>query len=121
MNAFTAILMGGIPLTLFAWAGSRVRSRIDKKQDAERWLLFLLGVITVLLAGMLISILSSNQTPAAFFLILPSMWGAQAALFLFFFSGDESLRSSSVLYVDGKRRKRTRSTSSKQQRDGFVF
>ena len=78
MNAFTAMLMGVIPLTLFAWMGSLVRSGIDKKQDAERWLLFLSGLVTLLLAGMLISILSSNRTPAAFFLILPSLWGAQA-------------------------------------------
>ena len=90
MNAFTAMLMGVIPLTLFAWMGSLVRSGIDKKQDAERWLLFLSGLVTLLLAGMLISILSSNRTPAAFFLILPSLWGAQAALFLFFFSGDRT-------------------------------
>ncbi len=91
MNAFTAMLMGVIPLTLFAWTGSHIRGGIDKKQDAERWLLFLLGLVTLLLAGMLIPILfSANQTPVTFFLILPSLWGSQAALFLVFFSGDRT-------------------------------
>lgn len=91
MNAFTAMLMGVIPLTLFAWMGSHIRGGIDKKQDAERWLLFLLSIVTLLLAGTLISILSSaNQTPVVFLLILPSLWGSQAALFLFFFSRDRN-------------------------------
>lgn len=92
MNVFTALLMGVIPLTLFAWIGTHVRSGMDKKQDAERWLLFLLGAITVLLAGMLVSILSSSQAPTAiaFFLILPSLWGFQATLFLFLLSEDRT-------------------------------
>ncbi|MGD8402665.1 MAG: hypothetical protein PVJ21_03325 [Anaerolineales bacterium] len=90
MNAFTALLMGVLPLTLFAWMGAKVRTETDEKQATERWLLFLLGLVTLLLAGMLVLILSSNQTPAAFFLILPSLWGSQTALFLFLFSRDRT-------------------------------
>jgi hypothetical protein len=89
MNAFTALLMGVIPVILFAWIGSRVRSGTDKSQEAERWLLFLLSVITVLLFGMIISILSfNNRISASSFVFLPCLWGAIAATLLHFFSGN---------------------------------
>ena len=61
MTVFTALLMGAIPVSLFAWIGSRVRTGTNEMQDSERWLLFLLGVITLLMGGMLTSILASDN------------------------------------------------------------
>lgn len=89
MNAFTALLMGIIPLTLFVWIGSRIPSGTDGKGTAERWLLFLLGLITTLLGATLIAtFFSDRSTAASYFIILPSLWGSFAALFLFLFSKD---------------------------------
>jgi len=89
MNAFTAMLMGFIPLTLFVWTGSRIRSRTDENESAERWLLFLLSLITALLGATLTATLFSDRgTAASYFIILPSLWGSLAALFLFLFSKD---------------------------------
>jgi hypothetical protein len=89
MNAFTALLMGALPVVLFAWIGSRMRTGKDEGKDAERWLFFLLSVITVLLTGMIISILSFNNRISAFaFIFLPCLWGAIAATLLHFFSGN---------------------------------
>jgi hypothetical protein len=89
MNAFTALLMGALPVVLFAWIGSRIHTGKDAGKDAERWLLFLLSVITVLLTGMIISILSFNNRISTFsFIFLPCLWGAIAATLLHFFSGN---------------------------------
>jgi MFS family permease len=89
MNVFSALLTATIPVILLAWIGSRVRSGTDEKQDRERWLFFLLGAITLLLTGMIASILSfNNRTPASFFLFLPCLWGAIAATLLHLFSGN---------------------------------
>jgi len=88
MTVFIALLMGVIPVSLFAWIGSLVRTGTNEKQDSERWLLFLLSVITLLMGGMLVSILASdNRTTAPFFILLPCLWGAIAATLLHFFSG----------------------------------
>ena len=91
MTVFTALLMGAIPVSLFAWIGSRVRTGMNEKQDSERWLLFLLSVITLLMGGTLTSILASdNRATAPFFILLPCLWGAIAATLLHLFSGQQA-------------------------------
>jgi MFS family permease len=87
MNAITALLMGVAPIILFAWVGSHIQSGMDKRRDAECWLLYLLGIITLLLAWTVVAVIySKKQTPAIFFTLLPSLWGALGASLLQIFS-----------------------------------
>jgi hypothetical protein len=100
MNAFTALILGVGPIILFAWVGSHICSGMDKRRDAECWLFFLLGIIALLLAWTIVSVLyTNNPTPVVFFTVLPSLWGALAASLLHFFSPDRAWTRNHLTWV----------------------
>jgi MFS family permease len=94
------LLMGVAPVILFAWVGSEIRNGADARQAAERWLLFLLGIIALLLAWITISILSFDQrTPPSAFIVLPSLWGSLAAVLLHVFSSERAWPRNHLTWV----------------------
>jgi MFS family permease len=89
MTMFHALFMGVLPALLLVWIGTRVRPATNGKQGAVRWLLFLLGMLTLLLVALVIAMLLDGHTFSFLFIfLLPTMCGAIAALFLHLFSGD---------------------------------
>jgi hypothetical protein len=79
------VILWVLPALLLAWTGARVRSAANGKQGAVRWLRFLLGTLTLSLV-LVIPTLFGGRT-GSFFILLPTMCGALAALFLHLFSG----------------------------------
>ena len=88
MTTIYALLLGILPAILLVWVGSHVRASAEDEKGVQRWLLFLLGVLTLLLIIHVIAISMSNRASSflvAFF--LPVTCGTVATLFLHFFSG----------------------------------
>jgi MFS family permease len=88
MTMFHALFMGVLPTLLLVWIGTRVRPAANGRQDAVRWLRFLLGTLTLLLVVLVVTALLDSRISSFFFMfLLPTMCGAIAALFLHLFSG----------------------------------
>jgi hypothetical protein len=88
MTMVNALLFGILPAILLLWIGSYVRASVEDEKGVQRWLLFLLGVPTLLLITQVIAISMSNR--ASFFVslsFLPVACGTVAYLFLHLLSG----------------------------------
>jgi len=88
MTLIDALLLGILPAILLVWVGGHVRAWAGDEKGVQRWLLFLLGVLTLLLVAHVIAI--SMNIRAFYFLFvffLPVTCGTVASLFLYFFSG----------------------------------
>jgi hypothetical protein len=101
---FHALLVGVLPALLLVWTGTRVRPAANGRQDAVRWLRFLLGTLTLLLVALVIAMLLGDHTFSFLFIfLLPTMCGVLAALFLHLFSGgivwSRNLRTLPLLLV----------------------
>ena len=49
MSMILALLLGILPAIMLVWAGSRIRASAEDEKGVQRWLRFLLGVLTLLL------------------------------------------------------------------------
>ena len=87
MPMIHALLLGILPAILLVWVGSHIRSSAEDEKGVQRWLLFLLGVLTLLLIIHVIALFLSNRG-SSFLLVffVPVTCGTVAYLFLHLFS-----------------------------------
>lgn len=85
MNLYHALIVGVLPALLLVWTGTRVRSGANGEEGTVRWTRFLLGALALSFVGLTIAMpLDRFAFPL---LLLPTMCGVLAALFLHLFSG----------------------------------
>lgn len=69
MTMIHDVLLGILPAILLVWVGSHIRASAEDEKGVQRWLLFLLGVLTLLLTIHVIAISISNR--ASYLLNIP--------------------------------------------------
>ena len=88
MSMILALLLGILPAIMLVWAGSRIRASAEDEKGVQRWLRFLLGVLTLLLITHVIAVSIGNRASSfSFAFFLPVACGTAAHLFLHIFSG----------------------------------
>jgi hypothetical protein len=85
MTLSNTLIVGILPALLLVWTGARVRSAANGEEGAVRWARFLLGALA--LSFVVLTIAMPLDRFAFPLLLLPTMCGVLAALFLHLFSG----------------------------------
>lgn len=85
MTLSNTLIVGILPALLLVWTGARVRSAANGEEGAVRWARFLLGALA--LSFVVLTIAMPLDRFAFALLLLPTMCGVLAALFLHLFSG----------------------------------
>ncbi len=65
-----ALFLGVLPAILLVWVGSHIRASVEDEKAGQRWLLFLLCVLTLLLFTQVIAISISNRVSSFLFAFL---------------------------------------------------